>query len=48
MLLGGGLDIGFRKGLGFRIVQADWLLTRFSGFTAERNLRVSTGIVLKF
>jgi hypothetical protein len=48
MLVGGGIDLGMRKGIGFRIVQADWLSTRFSGNTNNRNLRASTGIVIKF
>jgi hypothetical protein len=48
MLVGGGIDLGLRKGIGFRIVQADWLSTRFSGDTRNRNARVSTGIVIKF
>ena len=48
MLVGGGIDVGFRKGIGFRIVQADWLSTRFSGETRNRNVRASAGIVLKF
>jgi hypothetical protein len=48
MFLGGGIDIGLRKGIGFRIVQADWMSTNVSGNTFNRNVRVSTGIVLKF
>jgi hypothetical protein len=48
MLVGGGLDFGFRRGLGFRIFQADWLSTRFEGVTNNSNGRISTGIVLKF
>jgi hypothetical protein len=48
MLLGGGLDIGFRKGIGFRLIQADWLSTRFGGSVNNKNGRFSTGIVLKF
>jgi hypothetical protein len=48
MLLGGGLDAGLRRGIGIRIVQADWLHSRFSGDTFNRNIRVSAGIVLKF
>ena len=48
MLLGGGLDVGMRKGIGFRIVQADWISTNFSGTTRNRNVRVSTGLVIKF
>jgi hypothetical protein len=48
MLLGGGLDIGMRKGFGWRIVQADWIGTKVSGDTRNRNVRASTGIVIKF
>jgi len=48
MLLGGGLDIGMRKGIGFRVVQADWINTHFSGTTRNRNIRASTGLVIKF
>jgi len=48
MLLGGGLDVGLRRGIGFRILQADWISTRFSGNMFNRNVRVSAGIVVKF
>jgi len=48
MLLGGGFDIGLRRGIGIRLLQADWISTRFSGDTKNRNVRVSTGIVFKF
>jgi len=48
MLVGGGIDVGLRRGIGFRIVQADWLSTKFSGITRNRNVRASTGIVFKF
>jgi hypothetical protein len=48
MLVGGGLDIGFRKGIGFRLVQADWLMTKFGDQTQENQGRVSAGIVIKF
>jgi hypothetical protein len=48
MYLGGGMDLGLRKGIGIRIFQADWLRTNFGGNTRDRNGRVSTGIVLKF
>ena len=48
MLLGGGLDLGMRKGIGFRIIQADWISTSFSGTTRNRNVRASTGLVIKF
>jgi opacity protein-like surface antigen len=48
LLLGGGIDLGLRKGIGFRIVQVDWLSTHISDVTRNRNVRASTGIVLKF
>jgi hypothetical protein len=48
VLVGGGIDIGLRKGIGFRIVQADWMSTTLSGNTSNKNVRASTGIVIKF
>jgi hypothetical protein len=48
MLVGGGLDLGFRKGIGFRLVQADWIMTKFGDQTQNNQGRVSAGIVLKF
>jgi len=48
MLVGGGLDLGFRKGIGFRLVQGDWLMTKFGDQTQDRQGRVSAGIVIKF
>lgn len=48
MLVGGGLDIGLRKGIGIRLVQADWLMTKFGSENQDRQGRVSAGIVIKF
>ena len=48
MFLGGGLDLGFRKGIGFRLVQADWLMTKFGDQNQNNQGRVSAGIVIKF
>ena len=48
MLVGGGLDIGLRKGIGLRLVQADWLMSKFGNQTQDRQGRVSAGIVIKF
>jgi len=48
MYYGGGLDAGMRHGLAFRVAQVDWMVTHFSGFTDKNNVRISTGIVLKF
>jgi hypothetical protein len=46
-MVGGGLDVGHGH-LAFRVIQADWMLTRFSLFTNTRNFRASTGLVLRF
>ena len=48
MLLGGGLDVGLRKGIGLRLIQADWLMTKFGGQTQDKQGRFSAGIVIKF
>jgi hypothetical protein len=48
MLLGGGLDLGLRKGIGLRLIQADWLMTQFGNRTQNSQGRVSAGIVIKF
>jgi hypothetical protein len=48
MMVGGGLDLGLRKGIGLRLIQADWLSTRFGGFVNNSQGRASAGFVLKF
>jgi hypothetical protein len=48
MFVGGGLDVGLRKGIGLRLVQADWLMTKFNDQTQDKQGRVSAGIVIKF
>jgi hypothetical protein len=48
MFVGAGLDIGLRKGIGLRLIQADWLMTKFGNQTQEHQGRVSAGIVIKF
>jgi hypothetical protein len=47
MQFGGGVDVGHKQ-FALRLVQADWLITRFSGFTDKNNARVSTGILMRF
>ena len=47
MMFGGGLDMGTQK-FAFRLFQADWMSTRFNGFTDNNNARVSTGVLLRF
>jgi hypothetical protein len=48
MIVGGGLDLGLRKGIGFRLVQADWVMTKFGDETQDKQGRISAGIVIKF
>ena len=45
--LGGGADWNIRKHWGWRVVQADYLGTRFAGYT-QNNFRLSTGLVFRF
>lgn len=51
--LGGGLDIAVAKSFSYRVVQADYYLTRFSDPTNSGNgrqdhFRFATGVVFKF
>lgn len=47
MYAGGGVDAG--SGLiAWRVAQFDWLYDRFQGISSSKNVRVSTGIVLRF
>ena len=48
MAFGGGLDVKAGNHLALRLVQADWLLLRSGGFADKKNVRVSTGLVLRF
>jgi hypothetical protein len=48
-MVGGGLDAG--GGIfAFRLIQADWMATRFTNFTdkSNNNFRASSGIVIRF
>lgn len=47
MMFGGGIDLG-RKQLALRLVQADWMINRFSGVSDKNNARVATGILYRF
>jgi len=47
MAIGGGIDTELIRGVRWRIVQGDYLLTEF-GSRAQNNVRFSTGIVLRF
>jgi hypothetical protein len=52
MGIGGGLDVPFRTHFTIRVIEADYLLTRFAnggGFPAmQNNFRVSSGIIYRF
>ncbi len=48
MLYGGGVDAKVSKMFAVRVFQADWVYYRFSGISQSSNVRVSTGVVLRF
>lgn len=45
--IGGGIDTKLNDRFSWRIIQGDYLMTRF-GSTTQNNVRVSTGIVFRF
>ncbi|HEY1262655.1 MAG TPA: hypothetical protein VGF06_03975 [Terriglobales bacterium] len=47
VMVGGGLDAGSGP-IAFRLVQFDWMDTRFNGFNATKNVRAAVGVVLRF
>jgi hypothetical protein len=47
MAIGGGIDTEIKRGISWRIIQGDYLLTRF-GSQTQNNGRISTGVVLHF
>ena len=47
MYFGGGVDAGHGP-IAWRVAQFDWLDTRFSGVSSSKNVRISTGVVLRF
>jgi outer membrane protein OmpA-like peptidoglycan-associated protein len=48
--LGAGIDLNFNKHVAWRVIQAEYLLTKFNdGFdNSQNNFRASTGLVLHF
>src|SRR5262249_52382814 len=48
--LGGGLDWNFNKHVSWRMIQAEYLLTRFNdgGENHQNNIRPATGLVIHF
>jgi len=47
MAVGGGVDLRLTRSLAFRMIQADYLLTRI-GDTTQNNARITTGLVYRF
>src|SRR5262249_25248173 len=47
MALGGGVDLSLSRSVAFRMVQVDYLLTRFGGIT-QNNAGIPTGLVSRF
>lgn len=52
MAVGGGLDLRLRSRFAVRVIDADYLMTRFSSVTGapatQNDFRISTGIVVRF
>lgn len=52
IILGGGVDAAFRPSLSFRVIEFDYLLTRFNRVTAttgfQNDFRISTGVLFHF
>jgi hypothetical protein len=52
MAIGGGLDVPFHRHFALRVVQADYLLTRFDSVTGspakQNSARISAGVVIRF
>jgi len=47
MAIGAGMDTEIKQGISWRIIQGDYLLTRF-GSSTQNNGRISTGVVFRF
>lgn len=52
LAVGGGADLKFRSHISIRVIEADYLLTRFNGVSGvaetQNDVRLSTGIVFHF
>jgi hypothetical protein len=48
MMFGGGVDVNATRHLGFRAVQFDWLSMRANGSSDNNNMRLSTGLLVRF
>jgi hypothetical protein len=45
---GSGVDVKATKRVVFRAVQFDWLSLRSNGATDNNNMRISTGLLLRY
>lgn len=48
MAMGGGVDAKLAPHFAVRLIQADWVYFRFQGQGFSNNVRVSTGLVIRF
>jgi hypothetical protein len=48
MMFGGGVDAKISHRLALRAIQFDWLSLRSNGFTDNNNMRISTGLLLRY
>jgi hypothetical protein len=48
MMFGGGADVKVAGAFALRLIQADWVYYRNNGVGESHNVRISTGIVLRF
>ena len=48
MMFGGGADVKLNQTFAYRLFQADWVSYRFNGVSENSNVRISTGIVVRF
>lgn len=48
VIAGGGVDANVNRRFAVRVAQVDWMLFRGNGSSSDRNVRISTGIVVKF
>jgi len=48
MMFGGGLDVKATRRIALRAVQFDWLSLHSNGATDNNNMRISTGLLLRY
>ena len=48
MMFGGGVDVNATQHLGVRALQFDWLSMRANGTSDNNNMRISTGLLVRF